>query len=115
MAGCAAEETARRGGDQGTGAAGLQTPAQWTAAGAGAGTVADNWLASFHDDQLTAAVAEAIAHNADLRVGAARVEQALLYAKLAGAKLYPSVDVLARGGGKHVGRRLGPPGRRAHR
>ncbi len=34
----------------------LQTPAQWTAAGAGAGTVSDNWLASFHDDQLAAAV-----------------------------------------------------------
>ena len=29
--------------------------------------------------------------------------QALLYAKLAGAKLYPSVDVLARGGGKMSG------------
>jgi hypothetical protein len=27
-----------------------QTPAQWTAAGAGAGTAADNWLATFHDD-----------------------------------------------------------------
>ena len=81
----------------------LQTPAQWTAAGAGAGEAADNWLASFSDDQLTAAVAEAIAHNADLRVGAARVEQALLHAKLAGAKLWPSVDVLARGGGKLSG------------
>ena len=81
----------------------LQTPAQWTAAGAGAGDAADNWLASFSDDQLTAAVAEAIAHNADLRVGAARVEQALLHAKLAGAKLWPSVDVLARGGGKLSG------------
>ena len=81
----------------------VQTPAQWTAAGAGAGAVADNWLAAFRDDQLTAAVAEAIAHNADLRVGAARVEQAQLHAKLAGAKLWPSVDVLARGGGKLSG------------
>ena len=78
----------------------LQTPAQWTAKGAGAGAAVDNWLAEFHDDQLAAAVAEAIAHNADLRVGAARVEQAQLYAKLAGAKLYPSVDVLAHGGTK---------------
>ena len=78
-------------------------PAQWTATGAGAGMVADNWLATFHDDQLNVAVAEAIAHNADLRVAAARVEQAMLYAKLAGAKLYPSVDFLARGGGKMSG------------
>jgi len=82
---------------------GLQTPAQWTAAGSSAGEVVDNWLAGFRDEQLTAAVAEAIAHNADLRVGAARVEQAQLYAKLAGAKLWPSVDVLARGGGKLSG------------
>ena len=81
----------------------LQTPAQWTAGGAGAGTVSDNWLVTFRDDQLTAAVTEAIAHNADLRVGAARVEQARLYARLAGAKLYPSVDLLARGGGKMSG------------
>lgn len=78
-------------------------PAGWTAAGAGAGVVSDNWLVAFHDDQLTAAVFEAIAHNADLRVGAARVEQALLYAKLAGAKLYPSVDFFARGGAKMSG------------
>ena len=82
---------------------GFETPAKWTAPTATAEAVADNWLASFKDDQLTAAVAEAIAHNADLRVGAARVEQARLYAKLAGAKLYPSVDVLARGGGKLSG------------
>jgi outer membrane protein, multidrug efflux system len=78
-------------------------PAQWTAAGAASGAVSDNWLATFGDDRLAAAVAEAIAHNVDLRVGAARVEQARLNAKLAGAKLYPSVDLLARGGGKLSG------------
>ena len=81
----------------------LQAPAEWTAAGAGGGIVSDGWLAGFRDDQLTAAVAEAIAHNADLRVGATRVEQARLHAKLAGAKLYPSADLLARGGGKLSG------------
>ena len=78
----------------------LQVPAQWTAKGAGSGALADDWVATFNDDQLRAAVAEAIAHNADLRVGAARVEQAELYARLAGAKLYPSVDVVAHGGTK---------------
>src|SRR5688572_32064380 len=81
----------------------LQMPTQFVEAGAAAGSVAEGWLASFRDDQLTAAVAEAIAHNADLRAGAARVEQALLHAKLAGAKLWPSVDALARGGGKLSG------------
>ena len=66
----------------------LQTPAQWTGRRRRRrARSSTGWLATFNDDQLTAAVAEAIAHNADLRVGAARVEQALLHAKLAGAKL----------------------------
>jgi len=81
----------------------LQVPEKWTAPSAGAVAPADNWLASFNDEQLTAAVVEALAHNADLRVGATRVEQAQLHAKLAGAKLWPSVDLLARGGGKLSG------------
>ncbi len=67
------------------------------------GAVVEGWLLAFNDEQLTAAVNEAIAHNADLRVGATRVEQALLQARLAGARLYPSVDLLARGGGKLSG------------
>ena len=76
----------------------VQVPPQWTASLARAASPTTGWR--LHDAQLTAAVAEAIANNADLRVAAARVEQAQLYAKLAGAKLYPSVDLLARGGGK---------------
>jgi NodT family efflux transporter outer membrane factor (OMF) lipoprotein len=88
----------------------VKIPPQWTAAGAGQGVVTDNWLTTFNDQQLIAAVVEAIAHNADLRVGAARVEQAMLYAKLAGAKLYPSVDLLARGGGKLSGDNSGLQG-----
>src|SRR5688572_18589960 len=81
----------------------VQVPAAWTVGGVGAEPVGDNWLATFGDPQLSAAVTEALAHNADLRVAAARVEQSQLYAKLAGAKLYPSVDLLARGGGKMSG------------
>src|SRR4029453_903095 len=73
-------------------------PDKWVSP-SGAGDVGENWLTSFHDDQLTAAVAEAITNNPDLHVGAARLEQAMLYAKLAGAQLYPSVDLLAKGGG----------------
>ena len=88
----------------------VQVPTAWTAPGTADQLAADNWLAGFADAQLTAAVAEAILHNADLRVGAARLETALLYAKLAGAKLYPSVDVLARGGGKMSGDNSGLTG-----
>jgi outer membrane protein, multidrug efflux system len=77
-------------------------PAQWTAAAA-SGAAIDGWIATFQDPQLTALVNEALAHNADVRVGATRVEQARLYARLAGAQLAPSVDLLARGGGKLSG------------
>jgi multidrug efflux system outer membrane protein len=88
----------------------VQVPSAWTAAAIGTVAAPDNWLTSFADPQLTAAVDEAMVHNADLRVGAARVEQSLLYARLAGARLYPSVDVLARGGGKMSGDNSGLSG-----
>ena len=81
----------------------LKIPAQWAAAPASAAAGADNWVKAFGDQQLASAVSEAISHNPDLRVAAARVEQAYLHAKLAGAKLYPSADLLARGGGKLSG------------
>jgi NodT family efflux transporter outer membrane factor (OMF) lipoprotein len=86
-------------------------PGQWTAGGAAAAqAVADSWLAGFNDEALNAAVTEAILFNADLRVAAARVEQAALYAKLAGAKLYPWADVVARGGGQMSGDNSGLQG-----
>ncbi len=88
----------------------VTVPAQWSALDASAGVVSANWVATFRDERLAAAVKEAIAGNADLRAGAARVEQARLYAKLAGAKLYPSVDLLARGGGKLSGDQSGLQG-----
>jgi NodT family efflux transporter outer membrane factor (OMF) lipoprotein len=88
----------------------VAVPPQWTAAGAGAGVVSDNWLVTFGDQTLVTAVVEAIANNTDLRVAATKVEQAQLYAKLAGARLYPSVDALARGGGEMSGDNSGLQG-----
>ena len=85
-------------------------PGQWTGAIAAGGPVGDNWLASFGDAQLSEAVLEAILHNPDLRVAASRVEEAMLHAKLAGAKLYPTADLLARGGGKMSGDNSGLQG-----
>jgi NodT family efflux transporter outer membrane factor (OMF) lipoprotein len=108
LAGCALKTPPDATAIKGEALPALQLPDTWKAAGAGA--VADNWLVTFRDDQLVEAVNEAVAHNADLRAGAARVEQALLYARLAGAKLYPSVDVLARGGGKMSGDNSGLQG-----
>jgi outer membrane protein, multidrug efflux system len=80
----------------------LQAPAAWTAPPGAAGTagaVASAWLATFHDPQLDSLVEEALRYNPDLRVAAARVEQAASYVKVAGATLLPQVNALARGGG----------------
>jgi NodT family efflux transporter outer membrane factor (OMF) lipoprotein len=59
--------------------------------------VTDRWLASFNDPQLDALVAEALAFNPDLRVAAARVEQAAAYVRLSGGTLYPQVNLRASG------------------
>ena len=78
-------------------------PQKWTAEGGTPGAVGDGWLATFNDPQLDELVREALAYNPDLRVAAARVEQAAAYQKVAGATLYPQVNLLARGGGKMSG------------
>jgi NodT family efflux transporter outer membrane factor (OMF) lipoprotein len=72
-------------------------------AGGSAAPVADRWLTSFDEPALFALVTEALAFNADLRVAAARVEQAAGYVKVANASLLPSVGVFAAGGGKSGG------------
>ena len=81
----------------------LALPPQWAAKGVHPGSVAGGWLAAFNDTQLDALVREAIINNPDLRVAAARVEQAAGYARLAGAAIYPQVNIMARGGGKMSG------------
>jgi hypothetical protein len=75
-------------------------PGQWTSKGVMPGAIGDGWLATFNDAQLDALVREAIEFNPDLRVAAGRIDQAAGYARLAGAALYPQVNLMARGGGK---------------
>jgi len=77
---------------------GAPPPTAWTGRGASTGAVGGGWLATFADADLDALVAEALVHNADLQAAAARVEQAAGYVRVAGGKIYPSVDLLARGG-----------------
>jgi len=81
----------------------LAVPAQWAEKGGAAAPVVNGWLAEFKDPRLDELVREAVANNPDLRVAAARVEQAAGYARLAGATLYPQVNLLARGGGAMSG------------
>ncbi|MDM0025434.1 TolC family protein [Variovorax saccharolyticus] len=78
-------------------------PEAYRAGGSVAAPVADGWLAAFEDPALTALVNEALAYNADLRVAAARVEQAAGYVKVASGALLPSVGVVGLGGGKSGG------------
>jgi len=80
-----------------------QIPEQWATQGAIGQSIEGGWLAEFQDAQLNLLVEEALAFNSDLRLANARVEQAASYVKAAGAKLYPSVDLLARGGGQLSG------------
>ena len=77
-------------------------PPQW-AAGADAGPVANQWLVSLNDPRLEALVREALAHNADVRIAAARVDLASAYFAGAKSPLWPQVNLVARGGGKMSG------------
>ncbi len=67
-------------------------------AGATAGPITDNWIASFNDPQLSALVTEAMANNTDLRISAVRVETAAQYVELAKAALRPAISVFGTGG-----------------
>ena len=69
---------------------------------------------AFNDPQLDALVREAIAYNADLRIAAARVEQAAgVSSRLPARTLYPQVN-LARARRRQDERRLERPARRRH-
>jgi len=69
----------------------------WSAMAGGSSAAGDRWLATFKDAQLDALVAEALAYNPDLRIAAARVEQAAAYVRLSGGTLYPQVKLIATG------------------
>lgn len=100
--GCALKSPPGRGEIQQQAFKDIGMPADWQASNA-AGKIADNWLASFDDNQLSKLVDEAVIRNPDLRVSAARVEQAAEYVNLARAALFPSVNLLGTGGVKSGG------------
>jgi len=76
---------------------GMSLTEPWRAGGVG-GSVADNWLTTFNDEQLNALVTEAIANNPDLRAGSTRVEQAAKYVDLAKSALRPAISFFGSGG-----------------
>jgi NodT family efflux transporter outer membrane factor (OMF) lipoprotein len=76
----------------------LDVQSAWRAGSPATAAVQDNWLATFADPQLDALVSEAVAHNPDLRVAAARVEQATAQLDLARSAQRPSINILGTGG-----------------
>ena len=78
-----------------------QVPQAWSMR-ANAAPVEAGWLATFRDPQLEALVAEALAHNPDLAMAAARVEQAEAQVDLASSQLKPAIGILGRAGSKPV-------------
>jgi outer membrane protein, multidrug efflux system len=81
----------------------VQLPRSWSVGTSRPEPVGADWLDTFNEPRLNALVAEALAYNADLRAGAARVEQAAAAVKIAGAALSPAVDVLGRANHKMRG------------
>ena len=79
----------------------VTVPQAW-ANKANAAPVEAGWLSTFGDAQLDALVAEAIEHNPDLAMAAARVEQAEAQVDLAAAQLKPAIGILGRAGSKPV-------------
>jgi NodT family efflux transporter outer membrane factor (OMF) lipoprotein len=80
----------------------VSVPQQWKQP-AESGAVVGSGFDSFSDTALAGLIREALTYNADLRAGAARVEQAKGYVTVAGADLQPGVAALAKGGGKWSG------------
>ena len=81
----------------------LTPPPQWAAPGGANAPVADNWLLTLNDPQLSELVKEAITYNADLRIAAARVDAAVANLAAVKSPAWPQVNLLARGGGKMSG------------
>ncbi len=69
-----------------------QPPVQWSSS-AGSGRVQGGWLAEFDDAELLRLVDEAVAENHDLRIAAARLDEAQAAARKASAAKVPMVGV----------------------
>jgi NodT family efflux transporter outer membrane factor (OMF) lipoprotein len=68
-----------------------KVPEAWTANSGADGAVTNDWLKSFHDPQLEAVVAEAVANNLDLVQAAAVVEVARQNVVVVASQLKPQI------------------------
>lgn len=78
--------------------AGISPPAQWRGGpSSNAVAVAPNWWSSFGDPVIDALVTEALAHNDDIAIAAARVEEARARLAEARGQQLPSVNIVGAG------------------
>src|SRR5207237_4386347 len=61
--------------------------------GASTDSPAAEWWNSFHDEELTRLIRRGVANNLDLRLAAARVDEARAARRVAKSAFYPSVGV----------------------
>ena len=73
-----------------------ELPAAWQAAPAQSLPVGERWWTLYQDSALDALIAEAFAHNRDLALAAARVDEARALARVANAPMFPSLDATAQ-------------------
>ncbi len=73
-----------------------QPDAPWHEAAPSDGGLKGAWWELFQDDALNPLVERALSGNQNLRVAAARLDQARAQVSLAGADLYPTLDLTAR-------------------
>ena len=70
----------------------VETPGGWQSTGARMGGPDSDWIESFKDRKLTSLVKEVEENNYDIKIAAARMEQAKSEAVIAGARVYPVVS-----------------------
>jgi NodT family efflux transporter outer membrane factor (OMF) lipoprotein len=77
---------------------GLDVNSPWRAGERSDAPLQDRWIEQYGDRQLNALVAEALSYNADLRVAAARVEQASESLRLATSMQRPTISLVGTTG-----------------
>ena len=75
----------------------LPIPPSWNAGQAVEGTVDIHWWKQFQDPQLDALIEETFSNNPQLRAVAARLETALVEARMAGAERMPALGLAING------------------
>ncbi len=91
----------------------LEVPSSWQAVKEARAGVDTDWVTRFKDSRLRALVDEALLNNRDLRIAAARLDQAQQQARIAGAAGLPTADLTFAGNRQKqnfIGFPIGGPG-----